>query len=188
MTEPSSWQYVATPNPTSAPPGHQPVAAAAYPPNGVDPRAVPPAKRDRRPFLIVTAVLGVVVVLIAALVVTALVVINKGDGDAGDSSPTTAVQGFLGGVYANDANAAEKHVCAQALDDEKLTARLATIATATGVYRWDPPAVTSQTQTEATVTTTLYLTTADKRRSSQPITFVTIKDGGWWVCEIRTGP
>jgi len=50
----------------------------------------------------------------------------------------------------------------------------------------DAPTVTGQTSAKATVTTTLHLATGDEKVSTQSLTFTTISDHGWWVCDIST--
>lgn len=161
-------------------------AVAAGPAEPVRPRS------RRKPLVLVSAALAVVV-LIAAAVVIVLLTTTKSQTGKGDASPTAAIDDFLNAVYDGNPADAVKYVCAQSRDGGRLADQLATIRArgsapyAPSRYQWDALTVTHQTSTEATVTTTLHMSTPDERTSSLRMTFTTINDHGWWVCEVKTG-
>jgi flagellar basal body-associated protein FliL len=156
---------------------------------GAPPEA--PPKRKRRTFLIVSLVLVALLVLCAGVGTTAYVVSKKQSG-TGSVDPTTSVTGFLTAVYSNqDATAAAKFVCAQSNDAAQITSKVKELKAAASTYdeptySWTAPTVSNQTATEATVLTTVTMTTSDEKQSSENLTFTTVKSSGWWVCEVKS--
>ncbi len=177
----------------------QPIPGQPYPgqpfagqPFGMPPGAVPPPpKRKRRTFLIVSLVLVGLLVLCAGVGTTAYVVSKKQSG-TGQADPKSAVTAFMTAVYTHrDVTEAEKYVCAQSNNKGQLTSKINELKTADSTYRnpaysWSDPDVANQTTKEATVTTTVTMTTGDEKQSSENLTFTTLQSNGWWVCEVKT--
>ena len=158
------------------------------PPGGI-PQA--PPKRKRRTFLIVSLVLVALLVLCAG-VGTAAYVVSKKQSGTGQVDPKTAVGAFMTAVYAHrDATEAEKYVCAQSDNKSQIASKITELKTADSTYNspaysWSDPSVGKQTATEATVTTTVTMTTADEKQSTENLTFTALKNKGWWVCEVKS--
>jgi uncharacterized protein (UPF0333 family) len=149
--------------------------------------APPPARRRRG-------------LLIAVFAVVLVVLIAGGGGvgyfltrntDKGQSTPTAAIVGFLTAVYTHtDAKQAAKYVCPDARDTAKLAAKVNQVTAQNAryespTYAWTTPSTLRTTASEATLTTTLTLSTEREQYASQHLQFLTTKQNGWWVCEVQ---
>ncbi len=91
--------------------------------------------------------------------------------------------------HGHDAAAAGELVCREALDQEKLNARVNLVKGWANEYdgptfRWDDPAVSGQSDERATVSVRLTLTTDDEKTAQQQLTFTTVRKTGWLVCDV----
>jgi hypothetical protein len=108
----------------------------------------------------------------------------------GSPDPATAVNRFLTAVYTQqDATTADALVCRESRDKTKLTDRVNEIKTyADGyqdpVFRWDDPAVSSESSDRALVSVQLTMSTADEKTAQQSLRFTVIRKTGWLVCEV----
>lgn len=153
--------------------------------------AMPPRRR-RRTFMIISFVILGLLVLCGGVATTAILVTNREAG-TGQDSPTSAVQGFLTAIYLDrDATKAADFVCADArksggLSDKVDEIRADDVRYKTSSYRWDAPIVVARTASRATVNVTVRVTTTDERAASENLVLTTVRDHGWWVCEVTTG-
>ncbi|HLL65659.1 MAG TPA: hypothetical protein VK453_07905 [Micromonosporaceae bacterium] len=208
--QPQSWGPPADPRPgyqPPPPPGHPSAPPPGYPsqpppgypsqPPGDQANPFPgqppaPPRKKRRGLLIAIIALAVSLVLCGGVGLAAYLTFRASEG-AGAETPTEAVTRFLEAIFVdNDATEAGKVVCRAARDRPALVKRLKEIEESDLKYRsprytWEPPKAVSEEPTKVTLTTTVKLTTADDRVAEQVLSFVTIKDNGWWVCDIGGG-
>jgi hypothetical protein len=170
-------------------PGHPVAAAQPYWPVVEGATA---ARKKGHGGLFVTLVLVAIMVLCGGVATTAYVVTTHQSG-TGQSNPTVAVDRFLTAVYVHQsATEAEKYVCEQANDSTAIAAKVDQARALSSRYddptfSWTFGTVTNQSSTEATVTAELAVTTADERRAAQKISFTTVQNHGWWVCDVNAG-
>jgi flagellar basal body-associated protein FliL len=151
---------------------------------------MPPQQPPRKRGLMITMiVLSVVLVLCLGGGVGAYFLLNRVSG-TGQSTPEAAVDGFLKAVL-EDKNPAHANdfVCQQSRDTPAITKKIDEYRTAQQKYKdakftWAPPTVQSQNDKTATLTTTVKLSTDDDRTAESKLKFVTVKESGWWVCEV----
>jgi hypothetical protein len=147
-----------------------------------------PAKKSRG-LLITLIILGVVVVLGGGGGAAAYFVIQNNQG-TGAPTAVEAVNSFLTAVYKNKSSEeALKYVCSSSRDKNKLTARIDEIrkydaGLSSPTYTWPTPSVEKQTGDEATLLTTVKVTTADEKVAETKYRYIATHGKGWWVCEI----
>ncbi|MFI5906202.1 hypothetical protein [Dactylosporangium sp. NPDC051541] len=172
--------------PMSGPPMSGPPypGAPGYP---MYPPVAPPKKS--RGLLITLIIVGVLVVLGGGGGAAAYFVMKNNQG-TGAPTAADAVNSFLTAVYKNKStDEALKYVCSTSRNKEKLTARIDEIrkydAGLTGAtYTWPAPTVEKQESDEATLTTTVKVTTSDEKVAETKYRYITTHGDGWWVCEI----
>jgi flagellar basal body-associated protein FliL len=183
QTAPTGFQPVppgsAPPYPGSAPPDQ-------YPPYGWPPPA--PAPR-RRGGLIAVIVVAIVVVLGGGAGLTAYLLNRNSDG-TGKSSASAAAEGFLEAVYNDqDAGKVAPFVCSAARDSKKISTKINEIKQQGQQY--EKPKYTFSlstdraTNTQATITATVTLTTDNEQKATQKLRLTVIKSTGWFVCEVQ---
>ncbi|WP_026184765.1 Rv0361 family membrane protein [Salinispora vitiensis] len=188
----------APPNPSAYPPPDAPDAPpnpSAYPapPAPYPPEQQSPAPRRRRGFLIASIALAVTLVLCVGGGVAAFLVLRPMEEGPGAEEPRVAVDEFLTAVYQDrDAAQASSLVCSAARDRDKISAKVAEVEKYAADYekphfRWSPPKVEKQTKGEASVTTTVTMTTADEHAAELPLRLTVIWTEGWRVCEVAGG-
>ncbi|AVT36256.1 hypothetical protein [Plantactinospora sp. BB1] len=148
-----------------------------------------PAKK-RRGLVIASIALAVTLLLCVLGGVTAFLVLRGAERGEGAADPVVAVDEFLTAVYSErDADRASGLVCSAARDSDKIAAKIEEVAEAAGRYdtarfRWATPKVDEQTEARALVSTELTMTTGDERSVDQQLTFVVVREAGWWVCDV----
>jgi hypothetical protein len=187
-----AWQH--SPPAETGPEPADPIWAGYPPAPPGPPWQVPPAPvqqpRNRRGGLWVSLALTVILLFCGGGAVSAYFLISNADTGKGAPDPASAVNRFLTAVYTQqDVDVAEKLVCRQARDKQKLTDRVNQIKNYANEYdgptfRWSDPAVSNQSQERAVVTTQLTLSTDDEKQAQQALTFTTIHKTGWLVCDI----
>ncbi|MGI5146164.1 hypothetical protein ACQEVC_07155 [Plantactinospora sp. CA-294935] len=171
------------PGPGPAVPGHP--APPGYPATGP---ATPP--RKRRGLVIASIALAATLLLCVAGGVSAFLVVRGVERGEGAADPVVAVDEFLTAVYSErDAGRAASLVCSAARDDDEIAAKIQEVAESAGRYdtarfRWATPKVDEQTEERALVSTRLTMTTGDERSVDQQLTFVVVRETGWWVCDV----
>ena len=212
MTEPTGSAAPADgvqPDPTAqtsaptppAPPAPYPTAAyPAYPggpgypgypgyPAGPGTTATVPPPRKRRALLITMIVLSVVLVLCGGGGTAAYFLVNQVDGK-GQTTPEAAVDGFLTAVFKDqNVDKATTFVCSEARDKTKLTRKIEELKSYRDKYpspefSWTRPTVQSRNAETATLTVAVRFAASDERVAEQRLKFLTVKDAGWWVCEV----
>ena len=149
-----------------------------------------PAPARRRGGLWVSLALTVILLLCGGGAVSAYFLISNADAGKGAPDPATAVNRFLTAVYTEqDAEVADRLVCRQARDKDKLSARINEIKNYVNVYdgpnfHWTDPQVNGQSEERAMVTVQLTLSTEDEKQAEQTLTFTTIHKTGWLVCDV----
>ncbi|MDG4791270.1 hypothetical protein O7626_36170 [Micromonospora sp. WMMD1102] len=122
--------------------------------------------------------------------VSAVLVIRGAEQGEGAGDPVVAVDEFLTAVYGErDADRASSLVCSAARDADAIAAKIQEVANFAGRYdtarfRWTTPRVDEQTADRAVVSTRLTMTTGDERSVEQQLTFVVVRETGWWVCDV----
>jgi hypothetical protein len=150
-----------------------------------------PDKDDRRrkTGLWVSVALTTTLLLCGGGAFSAYLLLRDADG-SGAPDPATAVNEFLTAVYTRqDAAAANEMVCREARDEDRLAARVSQIKGLASEYdgpafRWNEPAVSTQTDERATVSVQVTMSTDDEKTAEQMLTFTTVRKSGWLVCEI----
>nr|BFE63767.1 hypothetical protein GCM10020063_082930 [Dactylosporangium thailandense] len=171
------------PHPGMAPPFSGP-PAQGYP---VYPQQAPVKKK--RGLMITLIILGVVIVLCGGGGAAAYFVVQNNQG-TGAPTASEAVNSFLTAVYKNKSvDDALKYVCSSSRDKAKLTARIQEIRTYDGslsspTYTWPAPTVEKQSSDEATLTTTVKVTTSDEKVAETKYRYIASHGKGWFVCEI----
>lgn len=154
-----------------------------------EPVPVPDDADRRRRAGPVAATLTATGVLLAAVLATWAALRPAGPDGAPD--PVVAVQSFLEAVYRDlDPAAALALVCAEAQDEEAMTARIASIAEFVGagptpIFSWDRPRVVARSDTAATIEVTLRVLTSGGA-TELPLQVQALATGGrgWRVCEL----
>lgn len=147
---------------------------------------VRPPRRGRGFALIALAVALLGAGVVATYLLTGL------PGARGADTPDQAVDGFLAGVFdAQDARAAGNFVCESARDDAELDQIVLQVSQRAEAYpgahtTWRYPSIAPQGR-QAAAEVTLTMTTANEQVASRVVTLLLVDDGGWWVCDIRTG-
>ncbi|KWV32149.1 Rv0361 family membrane protein [Micromonospora rifamycinica] len=147
------------------------------------------APARRRGALVASLALAAAVVLCGGGTLAFLALRDRESG-AGAKEPTVAVDGFLTAVYQDrDAGRAADFVCAEARDQQKISAKVAEVQKYATTYtsprfRWSTPTVDNQNGDRATVSTKLTMTTADEKIAEQQLRFTVVRKTGWWVCEV----
>jgi hypothetical protein len=186
-----AWQH--SPPAETGPEPVDPIWAGHPPVPPGPPWQVPPApvqQRSRRGGLWVSLALTVILLFCGGGAVSAYFLISNADTGKGAPDPATAVNRFLTAVYTQqDVDVAEKLICRQARDKQKLTDRVNQIKNYANEYdgptfRWSDPSVSDQTQERAMVSTQLTLSTDDEKQAQQALTFTTVHKTGWLVCDI----
>jgi hypothetical protein len=171
------------PQPFSGPPFSGP-PAQGYP---VYPQQAPVKKK--RGLMITLIILGVVIVLCGGGGAAAYFVVQNNQGTGAPTS-AEAVNSFLTAVYKNkNTEEALKYVCSTSRNKEKLTARIDEIrkydaSLSSPTYTWPAPTVEKQTKDEATLVTSVKVTTSDEKVAETKYKYLTTHGKGWWVCEI----
>lgn len=166
----------------------QPPAPVPAPPWQV-PLVVDPGDRRRRTGLWLSVALTTTLLLCGGGAYSAYLLLRDADS-GGAPDPVTAVNDFLTAVYTRqDAAAAGELVCREALDQEKLNARVNLVKSWANehdgpTFRWDDPAVSGQSDERATVSVRLTLTTDDEKTAQQQLTITTVRKTGWQVCDV----
>jgi hypothetical protein len=186
-----AWQH--SPPAETGPEPAEPIWAGHPPLPAGPPWQVPPApvqQRNRRGGLWVSLALTVILLFCGGGAVSAYFLISNADTGKGAPDPASAVNRFLTAVYTQqDVAVAEKLVCRQSRDKQKLTDRVNQIKNYANEYdgptfRWSDPAVSDQNQERAVVTTQLTLSTDDEKQAQQALSFTTIHKTGWLVCDV----
>lgn len=144
---------------------------------------------SRRSSVFVSLALVATLALCGGGAVSAYLLFRDAD-NAGSPDPATAVNRFLTAVYTQqDAAAARDLVCRNARDATKLSDRVQQIRDYADGYegatfRWDDPAVTSDTDAEAEVGVRIVMSTEDERTAAQDLEFTVVRKSGWLVCEV----
>ncbi|MEU7871221.1 hypothetical protein [Dactylosporangium sp. NPDC049140] len=174
------------PQPGMAPPFSGP-PAPGYP---VYPQQAPVKKK--RGLMITLIILGVVIVLCGGGGAAAYFVVQNNQG-TGAPTAVEAVNSFLTAVYKNkNSEEALKYVCSSSRNKEKLNARIDDIrkydaSLSSPTYTWPTPTVEKQTGDEATLATTVKVTTSDEKVAETKYHYIASKGKGWFVCEITAG-
>ena len=158
-------------------------------PGGYPGAPAPP--RQRRGLMIGLIVAIALVVLIGGG--TTAILLLRGPGGDGQPNPTAAATNFLTAVYKDkDATKAAKYVCPSARDADQITSKVNEVKTYVQKFNrdpqfaWDEPKVESSGKERATLAVTVKFTTGDDRAAEQKLSIITVKDGGWFVCEVKT--
>jgi hypothetical protein len=132
----------------------------------------------------------VVVVLVGGA--TTAILLLRGPGGDGQPNPTAAATNFLTAVYKDkDATKAAKYVCPSARDQEQITRKVNEVKSYAQKFNrdpqfgWDEPKVESSGKERATLGVTVRFTTSDDRAAEQKLNILAVKDGGWFVCEVK---
>lgn len=174
--------YPAQAGPDSPWAGHQP------PPWQVPLTSAQPEPR-RRGAVWVSLALVATLMLCGGGAISAYFLLRDAD-NAGASDAATAVNEFLTAVYnQQDPTKADELVCRESRDKSKLTERINQIKSYSDgyndpVYRWDEPSVSDQTQSHATVSVQLTMSTSDEKTAKQDLRFTVIHKTGWLVCDV----
>jgi hypothetical protein len=138
--------------------------------------------------------------LIAAIVLVVLIgggttafLLLRGPGGEGQPNPTAAATNFLTAVYKDkDATKAAKYVCRSARDQDQLNRKVDEVKgyaqkfNRDPQFAWDEPKVESAGNERATLAVTVRFSTSDDRAAEQKLSIITVKDDGWFVCEVKT--
>jgi hypothetical protein len=193
--KPGEWQY---PPPEHLAWEHSPPAEVQPPEpepiwvgltNGPNPPAHRSGPATRRSSLFVSAALVATLALCGGGAVSAYMLFQDAD-NPGSPDPATAVNRFLTAVYTQqDAGAARDLVCRKARDATKLGDRVQQIRDYADGYegvtfRWDDPAVTTNTNGEAEVGVRVVMSTEDEKTAAQDLEFTVVRKSGWLVCEV----
>lgn len=179
-----AWQHSP---PAEIQPQPEPIWAGPPQPWQVPPTAAPPRRRGGAVW--VSVALVATLLLCGGGAVSAYFLLRDAD-TPGSPDPATAVNRFLTAVYTQqDATTADTLVCRESRDKTKLADRVNEIKTyADGyqdpVFRWDDPAVSSESNDRALVSVQLTMSTADEKTARQDLRFTVIRKTGWLVCEV----
>jgi hypothetical protein len=181
----------------SQPPGYrpepdepQPTFDAPHPAEPGQPSTTQSGERRRRSLLITSIVLSVVLLLCGGGGTAAYFLIENVGGN-GKPTPAAAVDSFLTAVFReHDVEKATRLVCAESRNKAALSKKIAELRSYEQKYKsprysWPTPALQSRKGNTATLTVPVKITTADERTADKQLTFVTVDDSGWWVCEVR---
>ncbi|GII25225.1 Rv0361 family membrane protein [Planosporangium mesophilum] len=174
------------PQPTSG----APTFGAPHPAEPGRPPATPSGARRRRSLLITSIVLGVVLLLCGGGGTAAYFLIENVGGE-GKPNPAAAVDSFLTAVFReHDAEKATRLVCTGSRNKAALSKKIAELRSYEQKYKsprysWPTPTLQSRKGNTATLTVPVKITTADERTAEKQLTFVTVDDSGWWVCDVR---
>jgi hypothetical protein len=107
----------------------------------------------------------------------------------GQSTPTAAVEGFLSATTRDlDADRAARYVCPDARKKSDLTRKITELRgyqeKYKGSFEWSRPQIEKSGPDRATLTAVLKFSNTDEQAAQQKLTFLTVNDSGWWVCEI----
>jgi hypothetical protein len=182
--------------PTSGFPAQAPTSGFPAPVPGYpgDPGAYPgaPAPPQRRRGLMIGLIIAIVAVVLVGGATTAIL-LARGGGGEGQPSPTAAATNFLTAVYKDkDATKAAKYVCSSARDEEQLTRKVNEVKSYAQKFNrepqfaWDEPKVENSGKDRATLAVTVRFTTSDDRAAEEKLSILAVKDGGWYVCEVKT--
>jgi hypothetical protein len=189
-------QPSAPPYPGSGGPAYPASGAPGYPGFGAPgyPSAAPPAPpKKSRALLVTLIVVGLLVLCGGGGAGAYLLTQNNKEAGKGLATPALAADGFLTAVYkTQDAASAEKLVCADSLKKAKIEAKINEIRDQTKKYNaprynWSSPTVSKSDKSEATLTVTIKLVTADEQTAEQKLKIITTKGDGWFVCEVSQG-
>lgn len=145
--------------------------------------------KHKRPFWVVAA-LVLTLLIFGGGTVSAYLLLRDAESGRGAPDPATAVDRFMTAVYAQqDPRSAGDVVCREARDEDKLQARVDQIKGYANEYdapsfRWNDPAVSSQTDERATVGVQLTMSTEDEKTAQQQLTFTVVRKTGWLVCDV----
>ncbi|AEV88990.1 hypothetical protein ACPL_8112 [Actinoplanes sp. SE50/110] len=145
--------------------------------------------RSRRSTIFLSVALAATLALCGGGAVSAYVMFRDADLP-GSPDPATAVNRFLTAVYTqHDATAAEDLVCRRSRDRAKLAERVQQIRDYADAYegagfRWDDPAVTAGTGSEAEVGVRVVMSTEDEKTAAQDLQFTVVHKSGWLVCDV----
>jgi len=177
--------------PAQAPTSGFPGPVPGYP---GDPGAYPgaPAPPQRRRGLMIGLIIAIVAVVLVGGATTAIL-LARGGGGEGQPSPTAAATNFLTAVYKDrDATKAAKYVCSSARDEEQLSRKVNEVKSYAQKFNrdpqfaWDEPKVENSGKDRATLAVTVRFTTSDDRAAEEKLSILAVKDGGWYVCEVKT--
>lgn len=149
----------------------------------------PAPVKKKRGLMWTLIILGVVIVLCGGGGAAAFFVVKNNEG-TGAPTASEAVNSFLTAVYKNKStDDALKYVCSSARNKAKLTARIQEIRTydaalSSPTYTWPAPTVEKQNSDEATLTTTVKVTTSDEKVAETKYRYIASHGKGWFVCEI----
>jgi flagellar basal body-associated protein FliL len=175
-------------------PGFPPYGQPGFPPYGQQPgfppygQPAPPPKKSRA--LLVTLIVVALLVVLGGGGIGVYFATQPKETGKGQASPTLAVDGFLTAVFKNqDPNQAANFVCAHSLKKDKLTAKIKEIKDQgrkydSPRYTWNAPTVDKTDKSEATLSVTVKLSTADEQAAQQNLKIITTKGDGWFVCEV----
>lgn len=144
---------------------------------------------SRRSSLFVSVAMVATMALCGGGGVSAYLLFRDAD-NTGSPDPATAVNRFLTAVYTQqDPSAARDLVCRKARDTTKLDDRVQQIRDYADGYegatfRWDDPAVTTDTNGEAEVGVRVVMSTEDEKTAAQDLEFTVVRKSGWLVCEV----
>jgi hypothetical protein len=165
----------------SQPPEHPPASGV--------PGAAQPARR-RSAVAIASIVLGVALLLCAGGGTGAYFLITR-VGSHGRPTPSQAVDGFLDAVFRQrDAEKASAFVCNESRDTAALKHKINELREYADRYRsphftWATPRVESRRGNTATLTVPVTVVTADDRTAQKKLSFIAVRESGWYVCEVR---
>ena len=153
------------------------------------PQPTPPG---RRAVVVTSIVLGIVLLLCAGGGTTAYFLVTR-VGSHGKATPSQAVDGFLDAVFnQRDAEKASTYVCNESRDKAALGRKIDELRRYADKYRsprftWTEPQVDSRTGNTARLTVPVTVVTEDDRTAQRTLSFVAVKETGWYVCEVRDG-
>jgi hypothetical protein len=193
--KPGEWQYPPpehlawehSPPAEVQPPEPEPIWVGVT--NGPQSPAPGRDRASRRSSLFVSAALVATMALCGGGAVSAYLLFRDAD-NPGSPDPATAVNRFLTAVYTQqDAGAAQDLVCRKARDATKLNERVQQIRDYADGYegatfRWDDPAVTTDTNGEAEVGVRVVMSTEDEKTAAQDLQFTVVRKSGWLVCDV----
>jgi hypothetical protein len=142
--------------------------------------------------VVTSIVLGVVLLLCGGGATTAYFLITR-VGTHGTATPAQSVDGFLDAVFRQrDAEKASLYVCAESRNTVALSRKIDQLQAYADRYRsprfsWTTPTVSSRKGNTATLTVPVTVTTEDDRTAQKKLSFVTVNESGWYVCEVRDG-
>ncbi len=156
------------------------------PPGPAEPEQPPRSRRT----LVITLIVLAVVLVCGSGGTAAYLLANRID-EPGQATPAAAVDGFLSAIFHDkSADKAVTYVCSTARNKPTLTTKINELRSyqqgyPTSLFSWSTPVIQSQNSDTATVTVTIRFASSDERIAEKKLTFLTVNESGWRVCEVR---